>query len=334
MSGRRSIPMGEIDRFKARLEERDDALGHVKEEVVEIPLALLDAAAWNARRYFSEIALEELRADIEQNGLIHPIVVRPVGSRFEVVVGERRFRAVKRTGLKTIRASIRHLNDREARRMGLSENLERSDLNDYEETIGWLDLLELNLSLHAEFKPFLKGKELAQDAAVSVLRRYKHELEGARHNVMPNPSRRDQLVIGTPLEVTILETFSSERMTWKSFVENRLPILQLPEDVLEALRHRGLEYTKARELAKIADPSARQELVEEVLSLRLPLTQIRGRVRALISPTRAADAAPLERRFQRLKSAVQKPRAMSRGDEKRLEALLREIEQLLGVQGE
>jgi ParB family transcriptional regulator, chromosome partitioning protein len=332
MATRRSIPMGEIDRFKARLEERPDSLGEVKEEVVEIPLALLDPAEWNARRYFSEAGLEELRQDIEQNGLIHPVVVRAVGQRFEVVVGERRFRAVKRAGLKKIRASVRQLTDREARRMGLSENLERSDLNRYEETVGWLDLLDLNLSVHTEFNPFKKGKKAVQDAVISVLRRYKHELEGVRHNVMPNPTRRDQLVVGTPLEVTILETFSSERMTWKSFIENRLPILQLPEDLLERLRGGELEYTKANELAKLADAGLRRALTEEVMQLGLPLSQIRARVKALVSPVIQPGMPPLERRFQRLRSAAKAPRSMKPVEERRLEALLAELEQLLGVE--
>ena len=109
MPPRRSIPMTEIDRFKARLEQRSDAPLSPTEEVIEIPVALLDAAPWNARRYFSDTDLEELRLDIAQNGLIHPIVVRPVGERFEVVVGERRFRAVQRSSAKRIRASVRHL---------------------------------------------------------------------------------------------------------------------------------------------------------------------------------------------------------------------------------
>ena len=336
MSPRRSIPMTEIDRFKARLEERSDALPDRAEEVIEIPVALLDAAPWNARRYFSDTDLEELRVDIAQNGLIHPIVVRPVGERFEVVVGERRFRAVQRSTAKKIRASVRHLSDLEARRMGLSENLERTDLNRYEETIGWLDLLELNLSAHTEFASFQNGKKSVQDATISVLRRYKHESEQARHNVMPSASQsaatRDQLVVGSPLETTILETFSTDRMTWKSFIENRLPLLHLPADLLGHLRDGRLEYTKALELSKISDDETRSALTFETIQLSLPLTQLRTRVKALLSPASpATPPATLEGRLQQMRVASRAKRALTKPQQKRLERLMSELEALLGV---
>lgn len=325
------IPMPELERFRERLEDRSDTIAPPKDEVIEIPVALLVPAPWNARRFFSETEIGDLRNDIVQNGLIHPIVVRPLGSGFEVVVGERRFRAVQSAGLKNIRSSVRQLSDREARRMGLSENLQRTDLNRYEETIGWLDLLELNLSDHPEFKSFTNGKDSVQDATISVLRRYKHEIETVRHNVMPNHGKGDLHLIGTALEQSILDTFSTDRMTWKSFVENRLPLLQLPADLLTHLRD-GLEYTKALELAKLTDAEQRTAITADALQLGLPLTQLRSRVKALLSPTvPTTTQLPLEQRLQKLRLASRSTTPLSSPQTKRVERLLSELERLLGV---
>ena len=145
----------------------------------------------------------------------------------------------------------------------------------------------------------------------------------------------DQLVIGTTLERVILETFSSERMNWKSFIENRLPLLQLPEDLLEHLRAGRLEYTKAKELGKIEDAVQRIELSEEVLRLNLPLTQIRSRIKALLSPALSPNKTQvIERRFQQLGKAVREGRRkLSKQHQSRLDELLGELEGLLGVNG-
>ena len=337
MAARKPIPMGELDRFRERLELHPSEEVVVKQEVIEIPLEHLVVAPWNARRYFDERQLTELMIDIQQNGLIHPLVVRPIGQKFEVVVGERRFRAMQKANFARVRCSVRQLTDVEARRMGLSENLERTDLNAYEETLGWLDLLELNMSPEPGFQQFIRDKNTVQDTVISILRRYKHEMEKVRHNVTPNPlpylQTADQLVIGTTLERVILETFSSERMNWKSFIENRLPLLLLPEDLLEHLRAGRLEYTKAKELGKIEDAGQRIELSEEVLRLNLPLTQIRTRIKALLSPALSPNKTQvIERRFQQLGKAVREGRRkLSKQHQSRLDELLIELEGLLGV---
>lgn len=337
MPVRKKIPMDELDRFRERLESHPPEEVVVKQEVLEIPLEHLVPASWNARRYFDERKIIELMLDIQQNSLIHPLVVRPLGDKFEVVVGERRFRAVSRAKFVRVKCSVRHLSDLEARRMGLSENLERTDLNAYEETLGWLDLLELNLSPEAGFQQFTIDKKPVQDVVISVLRRYKHEMEKVRHNVTPNPlpylQQADQMVVGTTLERVILETFSSERMTWKSFIENRLPLLQLPEDLLEHLRAGRLEYTKAKEIGKLEDAGQRIEFCDEVLRLNLPLTQIRTRIKALLSPTLSVNKSQLvERRLQKLGKAVREGRRkLSKQHQTRLDELLFELEGLLGV---
>ncbi len=311
MSGKtRKIPMEGLDKFRQQIEGRMDMPMVSNSESIEMPIGLLDAAPWNARRYFDPKSLDDLAQDMKSNGMIHAVLVRPVGSgRYEVVVGERRFRAAQSLSWHKIRANIRHLSDNEARRIGLAENLEREDLNPYEETIGWLDLLELNFCDISEFSTFQTGKINTRAATISILRRYKHEMEKLRHNVMPKQKNIDFLVIGSPLEAAILETFSKEKMSWKSFLENRLPILQFPNDLTELLQSGKLDYTKAKIVNKIQNQQLRQNLLEEIIRLNLPLTQVRERVAALLTSERPKEVVldkQLFQRFTRIASSLQK----------------------------
>ena len=86
------------------------------------------------RRHFDEAALEELAASIAQRGVIQPVIVRPLREgRYQLVAGERRWRAAQRAQLHEIPALIRHLSEREVMALALIENLQREDLNPIEE---------------------------------------------------------------------------------------------------------------------------------------------------------------------------------------------------------
>ena len=80
----------------------------------EIPLGSISPNPWQPRREFSETALSELASSIEASGLLQPVVVRPVGSRFELIAGERRFRAAQRLGWSAIPAVVREVDDQAA----------------------------------------------------------------------------------------------------------------------------------------------------------------------------------------------------------------------------
>lgn len=104
------------------------------EELRELPLEQLQPGKHQPRRYFDPEALEELANSIAAQGVVQPIVVRPVdGDRYEIVAGERRWRAAKQAGLKSIPAVVRSLDERGAMAVALVENIQRSDLNPLEE---------------------------------------------------------------------------------------------------------------------------------------------------------------------------------------------------------
>ncbi len=107
-----------------------------------IPLESVRPNPSQPRREFDEVALEELRASIEQDGLLQPIVVRRVTDGFEIIAGERRFRACQRLGMSRIPALIRTAEEDQRLVLALVENVQRSDLNAIEEARAYRQLLD------------------------------------------------------------------------------------------------------------------------------------------------------------------------------------------------
>ena len=116
--------------------------------IVEIELSSIEVNPYQPRTYFNEEDLRELASSIRELGVIQPITVRKlVGNKFQLVSGERRFRASKLIGLLTIPAYIRLANDQEMLEMALVENIQRKDLDPIEVALSYQRLLEeINLT--------------------------------------------------------------------------------------------------------------------------------------------------------------------------------------------
>jgi len=110
--------------------------------LMDLPLAQIVPNAAQPRKHFDEEALTELVHSIKEIGLLQPIVVRPTDSGYELIAGERRFRASKKAGLKTIPALVRQTADEQMLRDALLENLHRSQLTPLEEAAAYHQLLE------------------------------------------------------------------------------------------------------------------------------------------------------------------------------------------------
>lgn len=137
------------------------------------------------RRYFDPEALLELVSSVKQHGILQPLLVRPLGSgKYELVAGERRYRAATEVGLENVPVVVRELSVEQAFQLALIENLQRSDLNPIEETEGILHLLAIRLHCDLEAVKSLlyrmknahsKGEEQSKDS-----------LNESRRNVSPN----------------------------------------------------------------------------------------------------------------------------------------------------
>ena len=98
----------------------------------EIDIDLIEPSPYQPRTKFHEQALDELARSIKSSGIIQPLVVRPIGSRFQLIAGERRWRAAQRAGLSKVSAIVKQVADELALEMTLVENIQREDLNPME----------------------------------------------------------------------------------------------------------------------------------------------------------------------------------------------------------
>jgi ParB family chromosome partitioning protein len=106
-----------------------------------MPVSSIEPHLDQPRRHFDEEALDELAASIKARGLIQPIIVRPHGHRYQIVAGERRWRAAQRARLHEIPVIVRDFDDAETLEVALLENIQRRDLNAIEEAEGYKRLI-------------------------------------------------------------------------------------------------------------------------------------------------------------------------------------------------
>jgi ParB family chromosome partitioning protein len=109
---------------------------------LQIDIDLLEPSPYQPRTRFREEALEELARSIQASGIIQPLVVRQIGKKFQLIAGERRWRAAQRAGLKSVTAIVRQVPDELALEMTLVENLQREDLNAIEQARAFERLME------------------------------------------------------------------------------------------------------------------------------------------------------------------------------------------------
>ena len=136
-------------------------------EVVYLHLDDIIPNRFQPRQIFDEKALKELAVSIKEHGVIQPIIVRNIGNKYEIIAGERRYKASAMAGLTTIPAIIRNLDDKESSKVALLENLQRKNLNPIEEAKTYQKILELDQMTQEELAKTM-GK--SQSAVANKLR--------------------------------------------------------------------------------------------------------------------------------------------------------------------
>jgi ParB family transcriptional regulator, chromosome partitioning protein len=217
------------------------------------------------RHYFDPEKLDQLAHSIAQHGILEPLLVRRLNPHgYELVAGERRYRAAVKLGLSEVPVVIRQLTDEEAIQLALIENLHREDLNPVEETEGILQFLAFRLKMPVEAIP-------------ALLYQIKNTLEkegGVKNNVIPNSIASQEQAVQAVFQDLGL-------MNWLSFTCNRLPLINLPEEILVAIRCGKIAYTKGRAIARVKDKAQRQTLLAQAIEENLSLSQIRACIQAI-----------------------------------------------------
>lgn len=264
------------------------------------------------RRYFDREKMAQLVVSVKEHGILEPILVRPVGSgNYELIAGERRFRAAQSVGLTQIPIVVREFSDREALQVSLMENLQREDLNPIEETESILSLLALALNISPE------------------------EVKSIIYQAANAKNRGQELKENVSLQLKKIESLLAQlgRFSLESLRSSRLPLLNLPDNILKAIREGQLEYTKARTIARVKSENIRNELLEQALAQNLSLKEIEVRAKESNTKSHLEDTPKkvLVARMTEITKQLKKSQAWNERQKRdRIEKLLDELEKLTG----
>lgn len=262
------------------------------------------------RHYYDKKELRQwAESDIAINGIQSPLWVRPSPegkpNEYELVAGLRRYLAAEVLDLEELPVIIRHWTDEEAFQASLSENANRRDFSPLEHLDGTLKLLAVKLGSTTK-------------AAVKLLYRMNNEAKKAvNQNVLVNPEHETVKAVFDFLGQT----------TWQSFVSTRLPLLNKPEEILDAIRKGKIQYTKGLEISKVKDFEQRQELLQQAIVENFSLNQIKDCTKELKLPM---ESVTIKNRFADTYKRVKAAKVWSDPKKVRqLEKLMTQLEELL-----
>lgn len=218
--------------------------------IANIKIDLIDPSPYQIRRGFNKESLQRLANDIVTNGLLNPPLCRLVNGRYELMHGERRWRAAKLIPWNSIDIQVREATDLEARRICTAENVHRLDLTSVEvieATIEWIDANLYDEAGYLEFGNTAQG-------------RVKHllmKLDTDRRTDTDHYSHKFMGIIDEVLKAT------NRGINWRSFYENDLrPYLKFHDEVKDVAVEHGLNKSQAKAVQKLKDKAP--ELFEEV----------------------------------------------------------------------
>jgi ParB family chromosome partitioning protein len=249
----------------------------------EIPVTAIRPNPYQPRDAFDEQALGALADSIREVGLLQPVLVRPAGDGFELIAGERRWRAAQRVGLQTIPALVRETDDNTALEQALVENLQRDDLNPLEEAAAYQQLIE-DFHLTHEQVASRMGKSRAAISNTLRLLQLPPSIQRAL--------REGQLTMGHARALLGTPDRAFQEATAKRIVKEDLSVRQVEEAVRARNDGAGSKRAAAVEVPGRMRPAGLAEL-EELLGDHLD-TRVKIRLGAGGKGTMTIDFAGLD----------------------------------------
>ena len=195
----------------------------------ELPLAKVQPCSFQPRKEFAKEALEDLANSIREQGILQPLVVRPHDGHYEIIAGERRWRAAKLLELETVPVIIREADDATTLELALVENLQREDLNPIESALGYEQLLD-RFKLTQEEVASRVGKSRASVA--NALRLLKLVPEVRAH------VRDGRLSVGHAKVILALQSGEEQELAANKAIRDGLSVRQM-EELVDAMRNRS-----------------------------------------------------------------------------------------------
>lgn len=195
----------------------DEGADKLVGNIVEVPIEDIYPNPTQPRTYFDEKALQELSSSIKSLGIIQPITLRKEGDKFEIISGERRFRASKLAGLKAIPAYIRLVNDQELLEMALVENIQREDLDAIEIALTYQRLLD-EIGMTQENLSQRLGKDRSTITNTIRLLRLSPDIQ--------NAIRSGEISAGHGRAIISLENLDLQQVLFEKILKEQLNVRQ------------------------------------------------------------------------------------------------------------
>ncbi len=192
------------------------------EEIVEIPLEELRPNPYQPRKVFDEEALQDLADSIKEHGVFQPIIIKKSIKGYEIIAGERRYRASKIAGLTKIPAIIRNFTDEQMMEIALLENLQRENLNAIEEAIAYKKMIQ-NLGITQEELAKKVGKSRSHVTNIIGLLRLPQEVQQLVAD--------SKITMGHARALSKLESEEEMKALANKIIDEHLPVRQTEEDL-------------------------------------------------------------------------------------------------------
>jgi ParB family chromosome partitioning protein len=234
--------------------------------VREIPVEEIESNPYQTRTRLDEVALHELAASIRSSGVVQPVVVRKVAGRYQLIAGERRWRASKLAGKQTVPAIVKEVSNEQAMEMTIVENLQREDLNPLEQARAY-ERLAREFSLTQEQMAQRTGKD--RSSVANFLRLLKLPVE------VQLDVENGALSFGHAKVLMMLDAPEAQVELAQRVVEDALSVRQL-EQIVHDLLHPAEKPERA---ARQVDPNIREaeRELERALGLRVEIRDRGGK---------------------------------------------------------
>lgn len=231
------------------------------EEYLEIDLDLIQPNSAQPRTNFADELLEELAQSIRINGVIQPIIVRRQGDKYQIVAGERRWRASQKAGLQKVPAVIKDIADEKLLELALIENIQRQELNAIEEARAYKNLIE-TIGLTQEMIAERVGKNRTVVTTFLRLLKLPEDIQKLVEN--------EQLTAGHARALLMADSADSQRRLAQKIIEMSLSVRET-EKAVKRLGREGLQTTENKQVkikidanVKAAETKLRRHLGTQV----------------------------------------------------------------------
>ena len=215
-------------------------------EPAEVPVASISAGPMQPRSHFDEVTLQNLAESIRTHGIVQPLVVRPRGAGYELIAGERRWRAAQIAGLERVPVVIRNVPDRDLLEIALIENIQREDLNPIEEALAYKRLIE-SVGLSQDALASRVGRDRSYITNYLRLLRLPEDIQ--------NLVKEGRLSPGHARTLVTLETEDLQRRLARQIIEGALSV-RATEELVKKTANKGRAGVSVRTVAT-EDPNVR-----------------------------------------------------------------------------